>query len=231
MHPWKNIIKGKTDQQPETKACFMCLERIPSADGNIEEFKEHLSNFHLAKHHLEELVTMCSEVEEKEEREGWSIEKILEEERERETSVRKSIESEGWLRIFIRGKTTDCLDNNEEALHSNVICFLCQEKLICVEDYNNHLEIQHKLIFGVKEVRELIERYDGTFSCIDEQSHENEEVKPEIKQTDADTIKDIVEMKYLSKKRKIRLRTPSQKIFSPRKYRILIEEVSLLPRA
>ena len=46
---------------------------------------------------------------------------------------------------------------------------------------------------------------------------ENEEV--EIFKTDADTVSEIVEMKYFHKKRKIRLRTPS------RKYKILNEEV------
>ena len=66
MHPWKNIIKGKTEEL-ETKACFVCLERIPCSDDHIE-LKLHLFNFHSAKVHLKELVEMCTEAEEKEER-------------------------------------------------------------------------------------------------------------------------------------------------------------------
>ena len=58
-------------------------------------------------------------------------------------------------------------------------------------------------------------------------SSENEEPEPEIPEimrTDADTVKDLVEMKYFPKKKKIRLRTHTQKLFS-KKYKVLIEEV------
>ena len=40
----------------------------------------------------------------------------------------------------------------------------------------------------------------------------NEEREPEMITTDADTVKELVEMKFLTKKRKIRFRTPQQRI-------------------
>ena len=46
--------------------------------------------------------------------------------------------------------------------------------------------------------------------------------------TDNDTVKDMVEKNYLPKKRKIRLRSHTQKLFS-RKYQVLIEEVYYHP--
>ena len=45
----------------------------------MEEVKQHFINVHSAKDHLEELVEMCTEAEEKREKEGWSIDQILEE--------------------------------------------------------------------------------------------------------------------------------------------------------
>ena len=71
MHPWKEIIRGNT-KELGTKACFICLERIPCSDDDIE-LKQHLFKIHSVKVHLKELVEMCTQAEEREKREGWSI--------------------------------------------------------------------------------------------------------------------------------------------------------------
>ena len=45
------------------------------------------------------------------------------------------------------------------------------------------------------------------------QENENNEARePEMITTDADTVKELVEMKFLTKKRKIRFRPPQQRI-------------------
>ena len=223
MHPWKIIIRGKTEEI-KTTTCFICLERIPCSDDDIE-LKLHLFNDHSAKVHLKELVVMCIEAEEIEEREGWSLDDILEEERDRrEAEEKKRAESGGLMGMFWRKKRTpECLDNIAEALINEVDCFLCQEKLIVKScEYDQHLEKQHGVIFGLKELRKAgIMKQSAPLNA--EPDIENEEFEPEIVGTDADTVKELVEMKYLPKKRKIRLRTPSQKLFS-RKYQVLIEE-------
>ena len=213
MHPWKNIISGKIEEL-ETKSCFICLARIPYSDGDMEEVKQHLINVHSAKDHLEELLEMCTEAEEKEEREGWSIDDTLEELRDRrEAQERKRAESGGWMMMF-RKKKIQCLESNEE-----VDCFLCQE---IVEDceYNEHLEKQHGVIFGVKEIKNAGEKYQKCPSN-KEPDPETGEAEPEIVRTDADTVKELVEMKYLSNNMKrMRLRSPRQS----RKYKVLLNE-------
>ena len=55
---------------------------------------------------------------------------------------------------------------------------------------------------------------------------ENEEERgPEMTTTDADTVKELVEMKFLTKKRKIRFRTPQQRIVS-RECEVLVDNDS-----
>ena len=63
-------------------------------------------------------------------------------------------------------------------------------------EYNNHLEKQNGVIFGAGKTKK-------------EPDYENENAEPEIAKTDADTVKELVEMKFLSKKRKMRLKTQS----------------------
>ena len=41
-----------------------------------------------------------------------------------------------------------------------------------------------------------------------------EPTEPEVIRTDAETVKELVEMKFLAKKRKIRFRSPTQKLFA-----------------
>ena len=57
-----------------------------------------------------------------------------------------------------------------------------------------------------------------------EPDYENEKAEPKITGTDADTVKELVEIKFLPKKRKNRLRTHTNRFFS-RKYQVLTEEV------
>ena len=190
MHPWKKIIWGNTEEL-KTKACFICLESIQDSDDN-EKLKLHLLMIHSVKVHLKELVKMCTEAEEREEREGWSLDNILEEEKERrQTDVRKREESGGWMGIFMRKKRTpECFDNNAEV--DEVDCFLCEEQQKSCE-YDNHLEKNHGVIFGVKDIKKAGDSNN-------EPDHENEETEPEISRTYADTVKEMVEMKIFPKK-------------------------------
>ena len=47
-----------------------------------------------------------------------------------------------------------------------------------------------------------------------QENENNEERGPELITTDADTVKELVEMKFLTENRKIRFRTPQQRIVS-----------------
>ena len=84
-------------------------------------------------------------------------------------------------------------------------------------EYNNHLEKQHGVIFGGKDIK-------VAGKTKKEPDYENENAEPEIAKTDADTVKELVEMKFLSKKTKMRLKTHKNRFFS-RKYQVLTEEV------
>ena len=146
----------------------------------------------------------------------------------REAQERKRAESGGWMVIFMKKQMPDCLDNNEEAEHDDINCFLCQEKLIVKScEYNKHLEKEHGVIFGAKEIMKAGEKYQST-PPNEEPDHETGEAEPKVIRTDADTVKELVEMKYLTKKSKIRLRSPRQRLFS-RKYKVLSNEEHKLP--
>ena len=127
--------------------------------------------------------------------------------------------------MFRNKKMPECLDNNEEAENIEE-CFLCQE-IVKVCEYSKHLEKQHGVIFGVKEIKKAGEKYQKCPSN-EEPDHETGEVEPEIVRTDADTVREMVEMKYLSNKKRIRLRSPRQRLFS-RKYKVLLNEEQELP--
>ena len=58
-----------------------------------------------------------------------------------------------------------------------------------------------------------------------QENEPNEEREPEMITTDADTVKELVEMKFLTKKRKIRFRTPQQRIVS-RECEVLVDSDS-----
>ena len=150
---------------------------------------------------------------------------ILEEERDRKVSeAKKRVESGGWIRTFWR--TAGCLDDNAGAENNEVDCFLCQEKLIVKSsEYDKHLEKQHKVMFGVKEIKKAGEKDETVSQVLPKEEHHDDEAEPLIIGTDAETVKEIVEMKFLPKRKKIRVRTQRQRLFS-RKYQVLVEEVS-----
>ena len=78
--------------------------------------------------------------------------------------------------MFRKKKVHECLDNNEEAENNEVDCFLCQEKLIVKScEYSKHLEKQHRVIFGVKEIMKAGEKY---ILPDEEPDHETEEAEP-----------------------------------------------------
>ena len=210
MHPWKKIIRGNKDNF-NTKACIICLERIQHSDDNLE-LKLHLFKVHSVKVHLKELVQMCTEAEEREEREGWSLDDILVEGRDRrEAEVRERAEAGGWMGIFWEKKITpECLDNNAGVDEED--CFLCQEQQKSCK-YDKHLEKQHGVIFGVKDIKKAGNKYESV-PLKKDPDNEKEKPGPEIPKTtrtDADTVKNLVEMKFMPKKKKIRLRTHTQK--------------------
>ena len=148
--------------------CFMCLEYISCSDGDTEKIKEHITTVHCAECNVETLVEMCGEAEEREEREGWSFNDIIEEEIERrEAKEKRRAESGGLMGVLIRqlGKTHSPSDSDAgstsdpEIVESN--CYLCQKKFNLNSNvYNKHLEKKHLMIFGLKEIRECGEE-DG----------------------------------------------------------------------
>ena len=141
--------------------CFMCLEYIPCSDGDTEKIKEHIITVHCAECHVEKLAEMCGEAEEREEREGWSLDDIIEEEREGREAAEKRRAESGGLMVIIRRKLgkTDYTDSdagsNTDPENVESDCFLCKEKIYRNSNvYNKHLEKRHLMIFGLKEIRE-----------------------------------------------------------------------------
>ena len=65
---------------------------------------------------------------------------------------------------------------------------------------------------------------DTTNQAAKDPNYENA-TKHEIIRTDADTVKELVEMKFLKKERKVGLRT--QRLFS-RKYQVLIDNDTMI---
>ena len=67
----------------------------------------------------------------------------------------------------------------------------------CDCEYNNHLEMQHGVIFSEKDNQNTDKSKSNR-----EPDHGHEKTETEITRTDADTVKELVEMKFLPKKRK-----------------------------
>ena len=60
----------------------------------------------------------------------------------------------------------------------------------------------------MKNIKKASKKYESVPSTSNtEPGHENEEAEPETIRSDADTVKKLIEMKYLPKKSNIRLRT------------------------
>ena len=140
----------------------MCLEYIPCSDGDTEKIKEHITTVHCAECNVEKLAEMCGEAEEREEREGWSLDDIIEEEKDRrEAAERRRTEAGGLIGVLRRqlGKTHSPSDSdarsNADAENVESNCFLCQRKFHLNSNvYNKHLEEKHMMIFGLKEIRD-----------------------------------------------------------------------------
>ena len=150
--------------------CFMCLEYVPYSDGDTEKIKEHITTVHCAECNVETLVEMCGEAEEREEREGWSLDDIIEEKKERrEAAEKRRAESGGLMRMLRRllgNSDRPDRDAGSHAYPKNVEsdCFLCLEKFYLHSNvYNKHLEEKHMMIFGLKEITESVdeEEEDG----------------------------------------------------------------------
>ena len=95
----------------------MCLENIVCCDGDTGKIIEHITKVHSAECHLETLVEMCVEAEEREGREGWSFDEIIEEERERREAAEKRRAELGGLMGMLRRQLgiNDCPDNHTES--------------------------------------------------------------------------------------------------------------------
>ena len=141
----------------------MCLDFLTCFYGDKEKIKEHITTVHCAECNVEKLAEMCGEAEEREEREGWSLDEIIEEERERREAAEKRRAESGGLMGMLRrllGNTdrpvSDAGSNADpENVESN--CFLCQEKFdFNSHVYNKHLESKHMVIFGLKDIRESV---------------------------------------------------------------------------
>jgi len=141
--------------------CFMCLENILFCNGDTEKIKEHFITVHCAEYQVETLVEMCEEAEEREEREGWSLDDIIEEEKERREAAEKRRAESGGLMGMLRrqlGKA-DFPDsdarNNADFEKYDRDCFMCNEKLYLNRKvYKKHLEKKHMVIFGFEQIRE-----------------------------------------------------------------------------
>ena len=143
----------------------MCLEFLTCFDGDKEKIKEHITTVHCAECNVEKLAEMCGEVEEREEREGWSLDDIIEEERERREAAEKRRAESGGLMGMLRrqlGKTEyrdSVAGSNADPENVESDCFMCKENLYLDSNvYNKHLEEKHTVIFGLKEIRESGEK-------------------------------------------------------------------------
>ena len=77
--------------------------------------------------------------------------------------------------------------------------------------------------FGLGLENNLVKKMeDLSTAAHQEPYYENEETEPKLVRTDADTVKELVEMKFLTQRRNIRLRTPTRRFFS-RNHQVLID--------
>ena len=132
----------------------MCLERIPYSNETKEKFREHMTSVHSADCSLEILYEMCQEAEERQSKEGWGLNDIIQEEEEwREAEKKKRAEARGLIGLFRRKKK-----DRESRLEENVIdvmkCTLCKWTGNSKKIFQKHLEKDHKVIFGIKEMME-----------------------------------------------------------------------------
>ena len=148
MHPWKKIIRGKR-QVEETTTCFMCLKRVT----NIK-MEKHMTKIHAATCPKEKLNKMCREAEEKLVTEGLNFDEIIDEEKERQETLKEK-RMEGLSGMF------KWKQEPKQEGHDTVIlkCYLCQGNWTGTnkQELTDHLEKAHKVVFQIKELIELSE--------------------------------------------------------------------------
>ena len=154
MHPWKKIIRGNT-QEEETTTCFMCLKRVTNL-----KLEKHMTKFHAATCPMARLDEMCREAEEEQATEGLNFDEIIEEEKERQETLRKKrMETGGLMGMFRRRqeRVTEPEQGTQDTI--SLKCFLCQGKWTgnSKEELTEHLEKAHKVVFKIKELIELSE--------------------------------------------------------------------------
>ena len=129
----------------------MCLERVPFSEQNNEDIVKHITTVHSAVDcSLEKLTQLCKEAENKQEREGWDFNDVIEEERK--------------MREAEQGKRNEKVNESELGNDTTrITCLICQDKLICTnkKEFEKHLENYHKVIFGIKMLKESDENDFG----------------------------------------------------------------------
>ena len=169
MHPWKKIIRGNT-QEEETTTCFMCLNR----ETNLE-FEKHMTKFHAATCPMARLDEMCREAEAEQATEGLNFDEIIEEEKERQETLRMNRLETGRLMGMFR-RRQDRVTEPEQGTQDTISlkCFLCQRKWTgnSKKEFIEQLEKSHKVVFKIKELIELSKEMD---TAADEESRKEEE--------------------------------------------------------
>ena len=173
MHPWKKIIRGNT-QEEETTTCFMCLERVTNL-----KFEKHMTKFHAATCPMARLDEMCKKAEQEQATEGLNFDEIIEEERERQETLRKKRMETGGLMVMFR-RRHDRVTEPEQGTKDTISlkCFLCQGNWTgnSKEELTEHLEKAHKVVFKIKDLIELSESQPEELDITaDEESRREEE--------------------------------------------------------
>lgn len=186
MHPWKKIIRGNI-QEEETTTCFMCLKR----ETNIK-LEKHMSKFHAATCPNTKLEEMCREAEEKQPTESLNFDEIIEEEKERQETLKKKRMEPGRLGRMFRGKQERVTEPEHGTC--SLECFLCQGKWTGnnKEELEEHLEKGHKAVFKIKELIELSEGHPKELEPAADEENQGEAerlltVAPETSETCVDT--------------------------------------------
>ena len=137
------MIGGNT-QVEEASTCFMCLKRVT----NIK-FENHMTKVHAATCSKDKLDEMCRVEEEKLAKELLNFDEIIQEEKDRQETLKKRME---WGMCWRK-------QNKEQGSHNTISlkCFLCQGNWNGTkkEELRKHLEKDHKVVFQVKELIEL----------------------------------------------------------------------------
>ena len=165
----------------------MCLKR----ETNIK-FEKHMSKFHSATCQNMKLKEMCRKAEEKQTKEGLNFDEIIEEEKERQETLKKNRTEPGRLRRMFRRKQEQVTEPEQGTCRLE--CFLCQGKWKGNnrEELVEHLEKGHKVVFKIKELIELSEGHPEELEpAADEESQgEGEQLltaAPETSETHVDT--------------------------------------------